>query len=152
MVHTLMERIDKIEILLVEDNAVEAELAIAALRSAGLANSLLWVKDGQEALDFLFRKGDYAGRDDSVPRFVLLDVHMPRVSGLEVLRAVKANPLTRRIPVVMLTSSVEERDMAESYQLGVNSYMVKPIDFKAFAEIVRRAGYYWLAVNIQPAR
>ena len=144
-----METIEKIEILLAEDNAFEAELAMAALRSAGLANNLFWVKDGQEALDYLFRKGSYAGRDDTVPGFVLLDVHMPKVTGIEVLKAIKANARTQRIPVVMLTSSQEERDMAECYRLGVNSYMVKPIDFKAFTEIVRRAGYYWLVVNLQ---
>jgi CheY-like chemotaxis protein len=146
-----MECVEKVEILLVEDNPVEAELTIKALKSAGLANKLHWVKDGQEALDFLFRNGDYAGRDDSVPRFVLLDVNMPKLGGIEVLKAVRAHARTRRVPVVMLTSSSEERDMAESYQLGVNSYMVKPIDFKAFADIVRRAGYYWLAVNVQPS-
>jgi CheY-like chemotaxis protein len=146
-----MECVEKVEILLVEDNPLEAELTIKALKSAGLANKLHWVKDGQEALDFLFRNGDYAGRDDSVPRFVLLDVNMPKLGGIEVLKAVRAHARTRRVPVVMLTSSSEERDMAESYQLGVNSYMVKPIDFKAFADIVRRAGYYWLAVNVQPS-
>ena len=147
-----METIEQIEILLAEDNAFEAELAMAALRSAGLANNLFWVKDGQEALDYLFRNGSYAGRDDTVPGFVLLDIHMPNVTGIEVLRAIKANVRTQRIPVVMLTSSLEERNMAECYRLGVNSYMVKPIDFRAFTEIVRRAGYYWLAVNLHPGK
>ena len=146
-----MEAIEKVEILLAEDSAFEAGLAIAALKRAGLANSLRWAKDGQDALDFLFREGSYAGRDDTVPGFILLDVHMPKVTGIEVLRAIKANPRTRAIPVAMLTSSVEERDMAECYRLGVNSYMVKPIDFRAFTDIVRRAGYYWLAVNLNPA-
>lgn len=145
-----MEPVQKVEILLVEDNAPEAELAISALKRAGLANNLCWVKDGQEALDFLFRAGDYAGREDNVPRFVLLDLDLPRVSGIEVLRAIRADRRTQRVPVVMLTGSSEERDMAESYQLGANSYMVKPVDFTKFADIVRRAGYYWLAVNVQP--
>jgi CheY-like chemotaxis protein len=122
---------------------------MSGLRNSGLANNLRWVKDGQEALDFLFRKGDYAGLGDAVPSLVLLDVHLPKVSGVEVLKAIKADASTRRIPVVMLTSSTDEREMAESYRLGVNSYMVKPIDFKAFAEIVHRAGYYWVAVDIR---
>src|SRR5688572_17247035 len=135
---------DEVEILLVEDNPLDAELAMRALKTAGLANSLLWVKDGQEALDYLFQEGQYADRGRSVPRLVLLDVNMPRINGVEVLKAIKADARTRRIPVVMLTASTQERDMADSYHLGVNSYMMKPVDFAEFTEIVRRAGYYWL--------
>ena len=146
-----MDATENVEILLVEDNPVEAELARKALKSAGLANDLCWVKDGQEALDYLFRAGEYADREEGAPRFILLDLHMPKVDGIEVLRALRADKRTQRIPVVILTSSSDEREMAESYHLGVNSYMVKPIDFKAFADTVRRAGYYWLAVNVQPA-
>jgi two-component system, response regulator len=142
---------DEVEILLVEDNPLDAELAMRALKTAGLANSLLWVKDGQEALDYLFQEGQYADRGRSVPRLVLLDVNMPRINGVEVLKAIKADARTRRIPVVMLTASTQERDMADSYHLGVNSYMMKPVDFAEFTEIVRRAGYYWLVVNLQPA-
>ena len=146
-----MDAIQTVEILLVEDSPMEAELAMKALKGAGLANNLYWVKDGQEALDFLFRTGDHAGREEGAPRFILLDLHMPRVGGMEVLKAIRADRRTQRIPVVILTSSSDERDMAEGYHLGVNSYVVKPIDFKAFADIVRRAGYYWLAVNAEPA-
>jgi len=142
---------DEVEILLVEDDPLDAELTMRALKTAGLANSLLWVKDGQEALDYLFQDGQYADRGRSAPRLVLLDVNMPRVNGVEVLKAIKADGRTRRIPVVMLTASTHERDMADSYHLGVNSYMTKPVDFAGFAEIVRRAGYYWLVVNVQPA-
>jgi CheY-like chemotaxis protein len=142
--------IQELEILLVEDNPFDAELALRALEHAGLANGLLWVKDGQEALDYLFREGQYADRSPAAPCLVLLDVNMPKVGGVEVLRAIKADPRTRRIPVVMLTSSSEERDMADSYQLGVNSYIVKPIDFKALSDVVRRAGFYWLVVNVRP--
>ena len=142
---------DEVEILLVEDDPLDAELTIRALKTAGLANSLLWVKDGQEALDYLFQDGQYADHGRSAPRLVLLDVNMPRVNGVEVLKAIKADGRTRRIPVVMLTASTHERDMADSYHLGVNGYMTKPVDFAGFAEIVRRAGYYWLVVNVQPA-
>ena len=143
---------EPIQILLVEDNVVEAELAMRALKDAGLANNVVWVKDGQEALDFLFSTGNYAGRGDATtPQLVLLDLHMPKVDGIEVLRVIKADRRTQRIPVVVLTSSSEERHMAESYHLGVNSYLVKPVDFKGFADIVRRAGYYWLVVNVQAA-
>jgi CheY-like chemotaxis protein len=145
------KNIQELEILLVEDNPLDAELTMRALKTAGLANSLLWVKDGQEALDYLFQEGQYADRGQSIPRLVLLDVNMPKVNGVEVLKAIKADPRTRRIPVVMLTSSSQERDMADSYHLGVNSYMTKPVDFEGFADIVRRAGYYWLVVNVQPA-
>lgn len=141
--------IDQVELLLVEDNPLDAELTMRALKSAGLANRLLWVKDGQEAMDCLFGEGEYAGRGQSVPRLVLLDVNLPKVNGVDVLRAIKADRRTRRIPVVMLTASAQERDMADSYPLGVNSYMMKPVDFAGFADIVRRAGYYWLAVNVQ---
>jgi two-component system, response regulator len=145
------QNIEELEILLVEDNPLDAELTMRALKTAGLANSLLWVKDGQEALDYLFQEGQYADRSPSIPRLVLLDVNMPKVNGVEVLKAIKADRRTRRIPVVMLTASTHERDMADSYHLGVNSYMSKPVDFAGFAEIVRRAGYYWLVVNVQPA-
>jgi two-component system response regulator len=145
-----MSEFEQVEILLVEDNALDAELTTRALKSGGLANKLLWVRDGQEALDFLFRTGDYAGREDTVPRLVLLDLKMPKVDGLEVLKAVKANEKTKRIPVVVMTSSQEERDVAQTYDMGVNSYVVKPVDFNALAELARQAGYYWLAINRTP--
>ena len=145
-----MSQFEQVEILLVEDNALDAELTTRALKNGGLANKLLWVKDGQEALDFLFRGGNYAGREDTVPRLVLLDLKMPKVDGLEVLKAVKANEKTKRIPVVVMTSSQEEKDVAQTYDMGVNSYVVKPVDFNALAELVRQAGYYWLAINRTP--
>lgn len=142
-----MESFEQVEILLVEDNPLDAELTIRALKKGGLANNLLWLKDGEQALDYLFRRGAYADRDETHPRLVLLDLKMPRVDGIEVLRAVKADERTRRIPVVVMTSSQEERDVAQSYDLGVNSYVVKPVDFGAFADIARQAGFYWLAIN-----
>jgi CheY-like chemotaxis protein len=146
-----MERVEQVEILLVEDNPLDAEMTMRALTAGGLANRLLWVKDGEQALDYLFRRGDYVEREDTVPRLVLLDLKMPRVDGIEVLKAIKANEQTRRIPVVVMTSSQEERDVAQSYELGVNSYVVKPVDFNAFANLARQAGYYWLAINRTPS-
>ena len=146
-----METFEQIEILLVEDNKRDAELAMRALKKGGLANSLLWLKDGQEALDYLLRTGAYATRDETMPRLVLLDLKMPRVDGIEVLKAIKSNERTRRIPVVVMTSSQEERDLAQTYDLGVNSYVVKPLDFAAVAEQVRQAGFYWLAINRTPS-
>jgi len=145
-----MEIIEQIEILLVEDNALDAELTMRALKKGKLANKLMWVKDGQQALDYLFRQGDYAQRDDTHPRLVLLDLKMPRVGGIEVLKAIKADERTRRIPVVVMTSSQEDQDVAETYNLGVNSYVVKPVDFSALADIAGQAGYYWLAINRTP--
>lgn len=146
-----MEIIEQIEILLVEDNALDAEMTMRALKKGKLANKLIWVKDGQQALDYLFRQGDYTQRADTSPRLVLLDLKMPRVGGIEVLRAIKSDERTRRIPVVVMTSSQEEQDLAETYTLGVNSYVVKPVDFNALADIAGQAGYYWLAVNRTPS-
>ena len=145
-----MEPFEQVEILLVEDSSLDAELMIRAMKSGGLANKLLWVKDGQEALDFLFRQGEFAKREDTVPRLVLLDLKMPRVDGIEVLKAVKADEKTKRIPVVIMTSSQEERDVVQTYELGVNSYVVKPVDFNALTDLARQAGYYWLAINRTP--
>ena len=145
-----MEQFEEVEILLVEDNKLDAELTLRALKNGGLANNVLWVKDGQQALDYLFRHGDYAGRSDTVPRLVLLDLKMPRVDGIEVLRAIMAEQRTRTLPGAGMTSSQEEKDVAHSYELGVNSYVVKPVDFSAFADIARQSGYYWLAINRTP--
>lgn len=147
-----MENFEQVEILYAEDNTRDAEMTIRALKNGGLANALLWVKDGQQALDFLFRRGSYAQRDDSVPRLVLLDLKMPRVDGIEVLKAIRADERTRHIPVVIMTSSQEESDVARSYDIGVNSYVVKPVDFTAMTELARQAGYYWLAINKTPSR
>ncbi len=141
----------EVEILLVEDNPTDGELAIRALKKAGLSNNLVWVKDGAEALDFLFATGAFAGRDMSFPpKVVLLDLRLPKVDGMEVLRKVKDDERTRAIPVVVLTSSKEDRDVAESYKLGVNSYISKPVEFDAFAKTVSELGLYWLLVNRPP--
>ena len=142
-----MEEFEQIEVLLVEDNPLDAELTMTALKVGNVANNITWVKDGEEALEYLFRAGRYAGRADVLPRLVLLDLKMPRVNGIEVLKAVKGDERTRRIPVVVMTSSQEESDVAKTYDLGVNSYVVKPVDFNAFADVTRQAGYYWLAIN-----
>jgi two-component system response regulator len=139
---------EQVEILLAEDNPEDAEMTIRALRRNNLANQLHWVKDGAEALDYLFGTGEYAGRDTSrPPRLVLLDIKMPKVDGIEVLRRLKQDDATRRIPVVVMTSSNEERDVFESYRLGVNSYIVKPVQFDAFRETVAKIGMYWVLTN-----
>jgi two-component system response regulator len=138
---------EQIEILYVEDNPLDAELTLRALNKGGLANKVLHLKDGQEALDYLFREGPYSERADVPPRLVLLDLKMPRVDGIEVLSAMRADERTKRIPVVVMTSSDQQKDVADAYNLGINSYLVKPVDFSGFAEVVRDAGFYWLAIN-----
>ena len=140
-----------VEILLVEDNQNDAELAMHALKKHKLANHIEVVRDGAEALDFVFARGAYGHRDiNQTPRVVLLDLKLPKVDGLEVLRQIKSDPRTRKIPVVVLTSSREERDVMESYNLGVNSYILKPVDFQQFTEAVRTIGLYWLLLNEPP--
>lgn len=147
-----MQNHDAVEILLVEDNPRDAELTLRALSKRHLANDVHVAKDGEEALDFIFATGPHADRDvDQSPRVVLLDLKLPKVDGLEVLRRMKADDRTKHIPVVMLTSSAEERDKIESYRLGVNSYIVKPVDFNNFAEAVSEVGLYWLLLNELPA-
>ena len=145
-----MDEYEEVRILLVEDNPLDAELSMRALKEGKLANSIEWVKDGQQALEYLFQQGAYADRSSTMPHLVLLDLKMPRVGGLEVLRAIKSDERTRRIPVVIMTSSQEEQDIAQSYDLGVNSYVVKPVDFASFTNVARQAGYYWMAVNHPP--
>jgi two-component system response regulator len=143
---------DAVDILLVEDNPQDAELTVRALKKHNLANRLFTVEDGAEALDFVFCRGKYATRDNGhSPKVVLLDLKLPKVSGLEVLRAVKQDEKTRAIPVVIVTSSREDPDIKTAYALGANSYVVKPVDFDAFAESVSSLGLYWLLVN-QPPR
>ena len=145
------DTVKEVEILLVEDNPTDAELAIRALKKSGLANKLEWVKDGAEALDFIFATGSYSGRHiTNGPKVILLDLRLPKVDGMEVLRRVKGDERTRTIPVVVLTSSKEDRDVAESYQLGVNSYISKPVEFDEFAKTVSELGLYWLLVNHPP--
>lgn len=146
------EAIKEVEILLVEDNPNDAELAIRALKKNNLANKLLWVKDGAEALDFIFGTGDYSHRDVvNGPKVILLDLRLPKVDGMEVLRRIKGDERTKTIPVVVLTSSKEDRDVIDSYKLGVNSFISKPVEFEAFAKTVSELGFYWLLVNIPPA-
>lgn len=146
-----MQEFEEVELLLVDDNALDAELAIRGLREHNLANNVVWVKDGEQALDYIYRRGEYAGRCGSGPRLILLDLKMPKVDGIEVTRTLKADPKMRHIPIVIMTSSQEERDITESYSLGVNSYIVKPLDFEALADVASRAGYYWLAINRLPS-
>ena len=138
----------QIEVLLVEDNIHDAEMTIRALRKVNLANKLIHVKDGAEALDFIFAKGAFSDRKiENKPKVILLDIKMPKVDGIEVLRQIKANEATRTIPVVIMTSSKEEQDLITSYNLGVNSYVVKPVDFESFAKAVSELGFYWLITN-----
>jgi two-component system response regulator len=145
-----MPRNNMIDILLVEDNATDAELCIDALRSRNLANKLTWVKDGAEALALLYPTGEHAAVDPVTPRLVLLDLRLPKVDGLEVLRRIKADERTRHLPVVVMTSSKEDRDVSEAYKLGVNSFVSKPVQFEAFTEVTAKLGCYWLVVNRPP--
>ena len=146
-----MSELEQVEILLVEDNAEDAEMTMRALRKRNLANQLHWVKDGEEALDYLFCSGQYAGRrPGDPPKLVLLDLKMPRMDGLQVLREMKSDARLRTVPVVMMTSSREEGDLIQSYELGVNSYVVKPVDFSAFAETIAQVGMYWMIANQSP--
>jgi CheY-like chemotaxis protein len=145
------DSVKEVEILLVEDNPTDAELCVRALKKSNLANKLVWVKDGAEALDFVFATGAYKDREvANGPRVILLDLRLPKVDGMEVLRRVKSDERTKTIPVVVLTSSKEDRDVAESYKLGVNSYISKPVEFDAFAKTVSELGLYWLLVNHPP--
>ncbi|MGA3328606.1 MAG: response regulator [Terriglobia bacterium] len=143
----------EIEILLVEDNPDDAELALHALRRENFSNQIQVVRDGVEALDFVFCRNAYSHRKfEDPPKVVLLDLKLPKVDGLEVLRAMKADPRTQTIPVVVLTSSKEEKDLIESYHLGANSYIQKPVDIDQFRETVKQLGLYWLLVNLTPPR
>ncbi len=147
----MIEVMTEVEVLLVEDNPTDAELAIRALKKHNLANKLVWVKDGAEALDFIFATGAFSERlVEDGPKVILLDLRLPKVDGMEVLRRVKGDERTRAIPVVVLTSSKEDRDVAESYKLGVNSYISKPVEFDEFAKTVAQMGLYWLLVNRPP--
>jgi two-component system response regulator len=141
----------QVEVLLVEDNIHDAEMTIRSLKKVNLANNLVHVKDGEEALEFIFGQGKFASRDlVNAPKVILLDIKMPKVDGIEVLRRIKADESTRCIPVVIMTSSKEELDIISSYELGVNSYVVKPVDFEGFAKAVSELGLYWLITNQPP--
>ena len=142
---------NQVEILLIEDNPSDAELTLRALKKHNLANKVLWLKDGAEALDYIFATGSYVGRDiNHIPKVILLDLKLPKISGIEVLQKIKEDGRAKTIPVVVLTSSREEKDMVESYKLGVNSYIVKPVGFEKFIDAVSEIGLYWLLLNNIP--
>lgn len=146
-----MENIKEVEILIVEDNLYDAELAIRALKKNHITNRVFHVKDGEEALDFVFGKGQYSERSpNDKPKVILLDLKMPKVDGLQVIRALKENEITKTIPIVVLTSSKEEQDIIESYKLGVNSYIVKPVEIEKFFKAVADLEFYWLLLNQAP--
>jgi two-component system response regulator len=145
-----VDEFDAVEILLVDDNDADAELVVRALRKSHVANKVARLRDGVEALEFLFREGAFGQRRGAQPRLVLLDLKMPRLGGMDVLRRLKADERTRAIPVVVLTSSAEKQDLADSYQLGVNSYLVKPVEFSAFSGVVTQTGLYWAGINRVP--
>lgn len=137
-------------ILLVEDSALDVELTLEAFKENRLANAVFTVRDGEEALEYLFRTGRYASRPEGNPILVLLDLNMPRVNGLEVLRKVKADHGLKSVPIVMLTTSREERDLEEAYRLGANAYVVKPVNFPEFVSAIRRLGGFWALLNFPP--
>ena len=140
-----------VDVLLVEDNQQDAELTIRSLKKHKLANNISVVEDGAEALDFIFARGKYSDRQiDEPPKVILLDLRLPKVDGLEVLQTIKSDQRTKSIPVVVLTSSKEERDITESYQLGVNSFVSKPVEFDEFVSVVSQLGLYWLLINHSP--
>jgi two-component system, response regulator len=142
---------NKNEILLVEDSPDDVELAIHALRREKLANAITVARDGEEAMDFIFCRGSYAHRTFQNPvRLILLDLKLPKIGGLEVLKAIKQDPRTKAIPVVIMTSSREERDMVDGYKLGVNAYVQKPVDFEQFRGVVKELGLFWLVINQAP--
>jgi len=144
---------DAVEILLVEDNPSDLEIALRALKEHKLCNNVQVARDGEEALDFIFCRGAFAGRRlDELPRVILLDLKLPLIDGLEELRQIRGDARTRNVPVVVLTSSTEERDVVESYALGVNSYIAKPVDFDRFAEAMKVIGMYWLMLNRPPTK
>jgi len=141
----------EVDILLIEDSLEDAELTIRVLKEQNLANRLVWLKNGAAGLDFLFGRGAYAGRGVAeAPRLVLLDLNLPKISGLEVLQQLKADPRTRKIPVVVLSSSTQDKDILRTYDLGVNSYVSKPVHFEEFAAVVTQMGLYWMLINKPP--
>jgi two-component system response regulator len=142
---------DSVDILFVEDNFNDAELAIRELKKHHMANNLVHMEDGEEALEFIFGTGKFEGRNITrAPKLILLDIQMPKINGIEVLQKIKSDPRTRTIPVVMLTSSKEDPDIQKSYALGANSYIVKPVDFKGFSDAIKNLGFYWLLLNQPP--
>ena len=147
-----MNENDAVELLLVEDSPEDLELALHSLKKANLANRIHIARDGVEALEFIFCEGPFASRQiTDAPKVILLDLKLPKIGGLEVLKRIKGDPRTKTIPVVVLTSSKEESDVVASYQLGVNSYIVKPVNFERFAEAIRQLGLFWLLINHPPS-
>ena len=145
-----MNEFEAVEILLVEDSDADAEMTTRAIRKGNVVNRLVRVRDGVEALEFVFREGAYSQRSGGNPRLILLDLKMPRLGGIDVLRRLKADQTTKTIPVVVFTSSAEEKDVVESYQLGVNSYLVKPVEMTAFTDVITQTGLYWAVMNRMP--
>jgi CheY-like chemotaxis protein len=146
-----MNQPNQTEILLVEDSQDDLDMTLRALRKANMANHIEIARDGADALDFIFCEGTHAARKiENVPKLILLDLKLPKIDGMEVLKRIKGDPRTRMIPVVMLTSSKEQKDVIESYGLGTNSYIVKPVDFESFADAVQKLGMYWLLLNQPP--
>jgi len=137
----------RVDILLVEDSVADAEMTLRTLKRQGVVNTVEWVRDGVEAIDYLFRESQFAAREPGMPKLVLLDLKMPRMDGLQVLARMRGDERTKAVPVVMMTSSREEGDVLASYELGVNSYVVKPVDFSEFAERVVQVGLYWMMAN-----
>ena len=138
------------KILLVEDNVDDVELILAALAKNNLANEVVVARDGEDALDYLYQRGKYTDRDGGLPAVVLLDLNLPKVDGMEVLQRMKIDPALKQVPVVMVTSSRVEQDLVRSYELGVNAYVVKPVDFQKFIESIRQIGFFWAIVNEAP--
>jgi two-component system response regulator len=145
-----MSEYEQVEILYAEDNPADAELTLHTLKERKVANNIVWVQDGAAALDFIHCRGKYADRTTGMPKIILLDLKMPKVDGIDVLKAIKSDPKTQTIPVIILTSSHEESDLVKSYKLGVNSYIVKPVDFEKFAQVIEEVGLYWLVSNKAP--
>jgi two-component system response regulator len=147
-----MDDYEAVEILLVEDSDADAELILRVLRKSNLVNKVVRLRDGVEAVEFMFREGEFSQRKEGQPRLILLDLKMPRMGGIDVLRRLKGDERTKLIPVVVLTSSAEQQDVLESYKLGVNSYLVKPVEFSAFTSVITQTGLYWAVMNRTPNR
>jgi two-component system response regulator len=147
-----MDDYEAVEILLVEDSDADAELILRVLRKSNLVNKVVRLRDGVEAIEFMFREGEFSRRSEGQPRLILLDLKMPRMGGIDVLRRLKGDERTKLIPVVVLTSSAEQQDVLESYKLGVNSYLVKPVEFSAFTGVITQTGLYWAVMNRTPNR
>lgn len=145
-----MNNLMPVHILLAEDTPTDAEMTMRALKKVGLVNNITWVTDGQQALDYILREGEFANRPDGDPTLIMLDLKMPKVNGMEVLKAIKSDEKMKIIPVIMLTSSAEEPDIVRCYEMGVNSYLVKPVESDKFFEEVSKAGFYWAILNRIP--